>query len=220
MKSWILGKYLPLFSIFLGRRLPISSREQNIVAIYSIRRNIPHILGKKKKKKKGRKTIFGSDIVILFFQQKLSIQLLQIIFNSPFTTPVLESCMISDNNNHFWQFTYESNKVSSLLTVRWGHVGRVKATHHRRYIRSETYPIFVIKLTLTPKSKITWNHDDDDDDGGWPRWLNLRLKGSAGCTRLQGKHRPLYRLVLWKLNAFTATTRQLELSSVRDRERV
>lgn len=82
LDTWKLSS--SLFSIFLGRRLPISSREQNIVAIYSIRRNIPHILGKKKKKKKGRKTIFGSDIVILFFQQKLSVQLLQIILK--FTT--------------------------------------------------------------------------------------------------------------------------------------
>lgn len=63
--------------------------------------------------------------------------------------------------------------------MRGGH-GQSVALHHRHIFNPKTYPIFVIELTL--QGKVKNKRGTTADGGGWPRWLNLRLKGSAGCT--------------------------------------
>lgn len=54
------------------------------------------------------------------------------------------------------------------------------------------------------------------DDGGWPRWLNLRLKGSAGCTITRETPAVIPACAMKIERVRAAATRQLELPRVRE----
>lgn len=91
-------------------------------------------------------------------------------------------------------------------------MGATLAESKRRTIYSiRNLSNFRYQINVTGKVK-----NNRQDDGGWPRWLNLRLKGSAGCTITRETPAVIPACAMKIERVRAAATRQLELPRVRE----